>query len=137
MVPFLRNSPFFTVMVLSLYRHSILVSSFSFSSQSSNFQFPAAPPFLVVGFVEENEVDEVGEGARQVRVREKLEKACSCILVPAGVVVLSQKVGCASGDGTGNAEVIVPCVAVLHMPGACRCAACMQWVSTVHEGDQR
>ena len=34
---------------------------FSFSSQSSNFLFSTGPPFLVVGFAEEDEVDEDDE----------------------------------------------------------------------------
>ena len=98
---------------------------FSFSSQSSNFLLSTGPPFLVVGFAEEDEVDEddeVGEGVGQVRLREKLENSCSCILVLVGVVVLVQKVGCASGDDAGDAEVVAPCVAVLHAESASSCS---------------
>ena len=69
-----------------------------------------------MGFVEEDEVnedDEVGEGVRQVRLREKVENSCSCILGLVRVDVLGQKFGCASGDDdTGDAEVVTPRVAV-------------------------
>ena len=55
---------------------------------------------------------------------EKNLKILVAILVLAGVVVLvmlGQKVGCASGDDAGDAEVVAPCVAVLHAESASSC----------------
>ena len=38
------------------------------------------------------------------------------------LIALSQKVGCASGDGAGDAEVIVLCVTVLHAESVSLCS---------------
>ena len=104
---------------------TILFSLFFFFFSVFDFSILNSPPFLVVSFDKEDEVDEddeVGEGVSQVRLQEKLENSCSCILVLAGVVVLSQNVGCASGDDAGDAEVVAPCVTVLHAESVSSCS---------------
>ena len=110
---------------------TILFSLFFFFFSVFEFSILNSPPFLVVGFAEEDEVDEddeVGEGVGQVQLREKPEGSCSCIIGLVQVDVLGQKFGCASGDDdSGDAEVVAPHVAVfeavaLHAESASSCS---------------
>ena len=112
---------------------------FSFSSQSSNFLFSTGPPFFVVSFAEEDEVDEddeVGEGVGQVRLRKNLK-----ILV-AAYLFLPESL-CSVRRSAVPAEMMPAMpkssrrASQSCMLRARRRAACMQWASTVHEGDRR